>query len=453
MLTKVRPVEMRGTIFFRLLLVTVLTLLFLSCPVQAAVRYNGTWQSGSGGGKVKAIHYRSGKYRLIDLKSGKTLTVSSVKKGARLKKTAWKKKAAQLWTVKKNKNGTITFLSVKNKRYALSITKEKATLEKKSGAKSMSFAKETSAPRKAGAGGISSAANGVSQNGWLSVRGTQLVNEHGSPLVLHGMSSHGLQWYSNFTTSNAIGATAAYGANLFRVAMYTEENGYLSNKSGILEKLYDAVDAALSRNMYVIIDWHILSDFNPKTHQSEAKTFFNRVSAHYANTPGVLYEICNEPNGGTGWKEIKSYANAVIPVIRKNSPRSVIIVGTPTWSQDVDVAAADPLSYANVMYAFHFYAGTHGQWLRDKVSMALSKGAPVFVSEWGTSAADGNGGVYKSAANIWISFMKQHSLSWANWSLCDKSESSAALKPGANAENGIGEKELSASGKYVFSQF
>lgn len=302
-------------------------------------------------------------------------------------------------------------------------------------------------------GKVKNAANGAAQNGWLHVKGTQLVNQKGKPVVLHGMSSHGIQWFPKFTTKNAIGSTAAYGANLFRVAMYTEEGGYLSNKKSMLNTLYKAVDAAVSRNMYVIIDWHILSDGNPMKHRKAAVTFFTKVSERYRNTPNVLYEICNEPNGKGTWKKIRSYAKTVIPVIRKNSPKAVILVGTPTWSQDVDVAAKSPLPYTNLMYTCHFYAGTHGSWLRKKVKTALDKGLPVFVSEWGTSKASGGGGVYKKESGRWISFMKKYKISWANWSYCNKKESSAALKKKANPENGLTKKELSKSGKYVFARF
>ena len=309
-------------------------------------------------------------------------------------------------------------------------------------------------PRLSASGaGVASASNGTAQNGWLHVSGTQLVNEQGQSVVLHGMSSHGLQWYSKFTTKNAIGATAAYGANLFRIAMYTAEGGYLKNKNSMYSKLCAAVDAAIDCNMYVIIDWHILSDKNPKSHQKAAKAFFSKVSARYADRPNVIYEICNEPNGSTTWSQIRSYANAVIPEIRAHSPNALVLVGTPTWSQDVDTAASNPLDFPNIMYTCHFYAGTHKASLRSKIETALSKGCAVFVSEWGTSSASGSGGVYKKESNRWISFMREHGISWANWSYCDKRESSAALKPGANAEDGLSKKELSSSGKYVFSRF
>lgn len=105
------------------------------------------------------------------------------------------------------------------------------------------------------------------------------------------------------------------------------------------------------------------------------------------------------------------------------------------------------------MYTLHFYAGTHGKELRDRIDAAMKKGIGIFVSEWGTSRADGNGGVFTKEADVWLDFLDQKGISWANWSLCDKSETSAALKPGASANGGWKQGDLSESGKYVFSKF
>lgn len=290
---------------------------------------------------------------------------------------------------------------------------------------------------------------GVSENGALHVEGTQLMNERGEAVVLRGMSSHGLHWFSIFVTENAIKATADYGANLFRCAMYTGEGGYLSNPS-VKDTLIRAVDSAIRQDMYVIIDWHILSDGDPLPNVEQAKSFFAEMSARYGDNPAVIYEICNEPNGGVTWNgNVKPYAEQVIPVIRENS-NGIILVGSPTWSQDLHEVAKNPLDGENIMYTCHFYAGTHTDWLRQRI---VDCGLPVFVSEWGTSAADGNGGVYLDEAQKWIDFMNEHNISWANWSLCDKNETSASLVGGANVNDGISEDELSESGKFVFNQF
>ncbi len=295
---------------------------------------------------------------------------------------------------------------------------------------------------------------GASENGWLRVVGTTLCHEEGEPVGLRGMSSHGVQWYPQFTSREAVANTARYGANLFRVAMYTGEGGYIANPQAVLEQTLQAVDGAIANDMYVILDWHILSDGNPITYLAQAREFFDRVSRRYQDKPNLLYELCNEPNGNVSWaKDVKPYAEEMVKVIRANSPKAVILIGSPTWSQDIHLAAADPVAGENLMYTCHFYAGTHGKWLRDRIDAALAAGLPIFVSEWGTSAADGSGGVYLGAAEEWLDFLDARGISWCNWSLCDKAETSAALRPGVSPTGPWTQEDLSDSGRFVFSRF
>ncbi len=294
---------------------------------------------------------------------------------------------------------------------------------------------------------------GISENGALQVKGTQLLNEGGERVVLKGMSSHGLQWFPQFTDSSYIKAIADRGANVMRFAMYTEENGYIQNSS-VKNVLIKGVDNTLALDMYAIIDWHILSDGNPMTHINEAESFFSEIAERYKESKGVIYEICNEPNGNIIWSnDVKPYAERIIATIRSIDSDCIILVGNPQWCQDLDSVVNAPLDFNNIMYTCHFYAGTHGQWLRDKISNALNNNIPVFISEWGTGDAGGGGGVYDYESREWIEFMNNNNLSWCNWSLCDKNESSAALIAGADSSDGLEDSELSESGKIVFNSF
>ncbi|MGE9751919.1 cellulase family glycosylhydrolase [Bacillus inaquosorum] len=290
----------------------------------------------------------------------------------------------------------------------------------------------------------------VSINGQLSIKGTQLVNRDGKAVQLKGISSHGLQWFGDFVNKESLKwLRDDWGITVFRAAMYTADGGYIDNPS-VKNKVKEAVEAAKELGVYVIIDWHILNDGNPNQNKEKAKEFFEEMSSLYGNTPNVIYEIANEPNGDVNWKrDIKPYAEEVISVIRKHDPDNLIIVGTGTWSQDVNDAADDQLKDANVMYALHFYAGTHGQFLRDKANYALSKGAPIFVTEWGTSDASGNGGVFLDHSREWLNYLNSKNISWVNWNLSDKQESSSALKPGASKTGGWPLSDLSASGTFV----
>ncbi|MDD5949143.1 MAG: glycoside hydrolase family 5 protein [Lachnospiraceae bacterium] len=295
----------------------------------------------------------------------------------------------------------------------------------------------------------------VSANGQLKVSGIDLVNAKGEKIQLTGMSSHGLQWYPEHTKKEAIAFTKAHGASLFRVAMYTDEDGYIVHPELNKKNLIEAVDAAIELDMYVIIDWHILLEKSPLVYKEQAKAFFDEISHHYSGVPNVIYEICNEPNGEeVTWEtDIRPYAEEIIPIIRKNHKEAVILVGTAQWSQYVDEAAKHPLEDDNVMYVSHFYAGSHGDELRQRIDTAREKGCAVFMSEWGTTTADGKGDtVYKKETEEWLRFMDERNMSWANWSLGSRDETSAALKPDTKGGE-YDESVLTESGKFVFTLF
>lgn len=278
----------------------------------------------------------------------------------------------------------------------------------------------------------------------LQVIGSDLCDNHGNRFQLKGISTHGLQWFPEFVREdNFRFFRDNWGCNMIRFAMYTEENGYLSSQSQA-EKLKSIIDSGISHctalGMYAIIDWHILSDGNPLTHSEDAKCFFHDMSAKYKDNPYVIYEICNEPNSGTSWSDIKAYTEQVIPVIRANAPEAIILIGTPTWSQDVDQATANPISSSlnhNVMYTLHFYAATHKDWLRNKLISSKNSGLPIFISEFSTCDASGNGAIDHDSANSWFELIKEYNLSFAGWNLSDKAETSAILKPGSGPDSSV----------------
>lgn len=294
----------------------------------------------------------------------------------------------------------------------------------------------------------------VSQHGQLSLKNGQLVDKSGKGYQLRGMSTHGLTWFPEFVNESAFKTLRDdWNTNVVRLAMYVDEWGngqcYMGNKSGSLELLEKGVDICIKLDMYVIIDWHVLNPGDPSKYTNEAKSFFETVSKRYAKYPNVIYEICNEPNGGASWSSnIKPYAEKIIPVIRKNAPNSVIIVGTPTWSQEIDKPLSDPLSYKNVMYAFHFYAATHAG-LRSNVENCVAQGLPVFVSEFGTCDASGGGANDFNETQKWLSYFDKQGISYCNWSICNKDETCSVLRPGTSANGNWSESDLTENGKWI----
>ena len=290
-------------------------------------------------------------------------------------------------------------------------------------------------------------------HGAIKVEGAGIVDEKGEAFQLVGISTHGLQWFPEYVNEDSFRSLRDdFGANTVRLAMYTVENGYCEgNKESMKSTVINGVDIATELGMYVIVDWHILHDLDPNVHKSEAIAFFDEISAKYKDQDNVIYEICNEPNGGTSWSSVKSYAEEVIPVIRANDPNAIIIVGTPTWSQDVDEASKDPVTgYDNIMYAVHFYADTHKDSIRNKVETAIGNGAAIFISEFSICDASGNGHNNIAEANKWIELADKYNLSFTAWNLSNKAESSSIIASNCGkTKGGWNYNELSESGQWL----
>jgi endoglucanase len=288
----------------------------------------------------------------------------------------------------------------------------------------------------------------VERHGQLQVQGNKIVDKNGNPVALRGMSLFWSQWEgARFYNPDCIQwLRDDWECTVVRAAMGIDQGGYLLNPDAERNKILTVIDACIDLGIYVIVDWH---DHNAQNHQQEAKEFFAEIAELYGDYPNLIYEIFNEPLQVSWTNVIKPYAEAVIDTIRSIDQDNLIIVGTPTWSQDVDIASTNPLEYDNVAYALHFYAATHKQWLRNKATTALNNGIALFVSEWGTCFSNGTDSIDHAEVENWSNFMDQNKLSWCNWSIVDKNETSAALKSGVSSNGGWLDSDLSESGFLV----
>lgn len=295
------------------------------------------------------------------------------------------------------------------------------------------------------------------RHGVLSVNGANLVDANGEKMQLRGMSTHGIAWFPDFVSMETFKFLRdEWNTNCVRLAMYTHEyNGYCAggDKEWLKGLVKNGVEYAAELGMYVIVDWHVLNEQNPLTYKDEALKFFDEMSGLYADYGNVIYEICNEPNGSGSWNDVTAYANEVIPVIRTNDPDSVIIVGTPTWSQDIDQAMNSPLKYDNIMYAFHFYAATHTDWLRSRMENCINNGLPVFISEFGMCDASGNGAIDTYQSEQWKALIDKYNTSYMCWNLANKNESSSILKESCRKLSGWTDDDLSEQGRIVRGWF
>ena len=288
----------------------------------------------------------------------------------------------------------------------------------------------------------------VTVHGKLNVKGTTLVDAKGNEVALHGMSFGWHNWWPRFYNAGAVHELATkWNCTVIRAAMGIEpDSGYIKNQERSITLIKNVIEACIKEDVYVIIDWH---DHN--IHQKEAVDFFSMMSKQYGKYSHVLYEIYNEPDRET-WAEVKAYSEAVIKAIRSNDPDNIILVGSPHWSQDVHVAAADPIQgFDNLMYTMHFYAGTHKKWLRDRTDEAIKKGLPVFISECAGMEATGDGPLDNKEWEAFVRWMDEKKLSWIGWSVSDKKETCSVLEKTTASNGNWTEADIKEWGRLIKS--
>ena len=286
----------------------------------------------------------------------------------------------------------------------------------------------------------------VKKYGQLQVKGAQLCDQQGRPVILRGVSLGWHNLWPRFYNRKVVQTLHNdWHASVVRAAMgILIEDNYLENPKFAMQCITPVIEAAIKNNVYVIIDWH-----SHHLQTKEAKLFFGQMAKKYGKYPHVIYEIYNEPVEDT-WADLKEYATEVIGEIRKYDADNIVLVGCPHWDQDIHLVAESPLeSFSNIMYTVHFYAATHGEYLRERTEAAVKKGIPVFISESGATEASGDGNIDPESEEQWIQMCERLGISWVCWSISDKNESCSMLLPRATATGPWSDDVIKEYGKLV----
>tara|TARA_Y100001947_G_C10296987_1_gene285395 strand:- start:170 stop:1117 length:948 start_codon:yes stop_codon:yes gene_type:complete len=286
----------------------------------------------------------------------------------------------------------------------------------------------------------------VDLHGLLQVNGNSIVDKNGDAVSFAGNSFFwsndnwgGERYYKSEVVS---WLKEDWNTTIVRAAMGVEDpGGYLDNKAANKNRVKTIVDAAIDEGLYVIIDWH---SHHAEDNTNEAVLFFQEMADLYGEHDNVIYEVYNEPLDISWSNIIKPYAVSVITTIRAIDPDNLIVVGTPEWSQRIDLAAADPIiGFSNIAYTLHFYTIYHQQWLRDRANAALDDGIALFVTEWGSIGYS----LVDPEANKWMAWCFDNKISHCNWAVNDKEEEWSILVPGASTSGGWEYDDLTDAGK------
>ncbi len=297
-------------------------------------------------------------------------------------------------------------------------------------------------------------ANGFSQPvneyGPLQVIGTHLCDSSGNSISLRGMSLGWHNWWPRFYNGDAVEWMADdWKIDVVRAAIGVDETGgYQSDSANAVDLAKNVIEGAVDAGIYVIIDWH-----THNINKEDAITFFSFMARKYGHLPNIIYEIFNEPDTET-WAEVKAYSEELIDTIRSIDSNNIILVGSPSWNQDLDLVAADPIKgFDNIMYTMHFYAATHGEYIRTRCDAAIEDSIPIFVSESAGCESDGDGDIDTVEWAAYIQWMEESQISWLCWTISDKEETCAALNTSADSAGNWTSDDLTETGKIYRTLF
>jgi hypothetical protein len=169
----------------------------------------------------------------------------------------------------------------------------------------------------------------------------------------------------------------------------------LSATDFINNVLKPAVTYAESKNLYVIIDYHQIDNVTSHNSGADAVTFWTAIAPVFANDPNVLYEAFNEPvdttdgiTAGNWSTTFLAAAQSWVTAIRAGAPNTLIIMGSPSWSQYP--SATSGLTDKNLAFTAHEYPGNWpgtapkggGTTFQGRVDTAAMT-VPIFMTEWG----------------------------------------------------------------------
>ena len=287
----------------------------------------------------------------------------------------------------------------------------------------------------------------VAENGALGVQRNKIVGEHGEPVTLRGMALFWSQWAPQYYDARTVDWLADdWKVDIVRASIAAEGNDSARQHfDRELAKASTVIEAAAANGIYVIVDWHA-----HRPYPDEAERFLVAIATKYGHLPNLIYEPFNEPlRDGVDWsRDVKPYHQRMIAAIRTVDPDNLIVVGSPSWSQDVDIAALDLLEGENIAYTLHYYAATHKEELRAKADKALAAGLALFITEFGVVEATGNGPIDYASSEAWWDWAEANDISWLAWSTGDRDETSATLKPGTPPAN-WSEDDLTESGRLL----
>lgn len=227
----------------------------------------------------------------------------------------------------------------------------------------------------------------------LFVKGKKIITKDNKEIILRGVSIADPEALNNYVRGRFLNlsqimelAVFEWGANVIRIPVHPygidDQPGWCSNPKNYLKNhLNVAVKKAIDLGIYLIIDLHLICDYDSPEIDKLVTSFWTKVAYNYGNISNVIFEIFNEPLGPDNWDKWRDFAAAWVEKIRKYASQTILLIGGPRWCQNMSEAVNNPVPGENIVYSAHCYPDHLKEF--DTNWGSLIEKYPVFFTEWG----------------------------------------------------------------------
>lgn len=227
----------------------------------------------------------------------------------------------------------------------------------------------------------------------LSTKENYFQTPDGKRVNLKGVSLCSLEWHEPLKQmEQVISSPQKWNVNILRLPVQVKEWDRIGADGYIKAYLDPAVQMCRSKNMYCIVDWHEIGAWDDPVHVKKLEDFWERIAPRYATDRNIIYEIFNEPTDPKhktreNWLLWKKQMDKWVRDIRKDAPHTLLLIGSPHWSQMPSFAVDDPIAGKNLAYVMHLYPNYPVKdW--DRLFGQAAEKIPVILTEWGWSSQD-----------------------------------------------------------------
>lgn len=229
----------------------------------------------------------------------------------------------------------------------------------------------------------------------LSTVDNKFVQENGTAVTLKGVSLCSLAWHKPLDQIEQVThPETGWSPKILRLPVQPRMWEIEGAGPYMRKRIDPAIELCNENGVYCIIDWHKIGNWTDPEVNEELMNFWSKVAPRYANNPNVLYEVFNEPTRPKArtqenWDAYREYAQTWVDHIRNYAPDTVILVGSPHWSQSSSFAVNNPVIGKNIGYVTHVYPlWKPSRW--DGLFGNAAEKIPMILTEWGWSSVNQN---------------------------------------------------------------